>query len=74
MSIFGSIFDLERPWRLAPLGQRRDLVAGLDLVNRIIVRRTVGLGAADDPDIGRRRADTLRYLGGNYARRSSPAA
>ena len=47
---------------LAPLRQRRDLVAGLDLVDGVVVGRAVGLGAADDPDIGRRRVDALRVL------------
>ena len=60
---------------LAPLRQRRDLVAGLDLVNRVVVGRAVGLGAADDPDIRRRRVDALRAVGSlnsstNLSRRS----
>ena len=51
--------DLHLDWhrRLTPLRQRRDLVTGLDFVNRIVVRRTISLGAANDPDIGRRRFD-----------------
>ena len=48
---------LDRLGRLAPLRQRRDLVTGLDFVNRIVVRRPISLGAANDPDIGRRRFD-----------------
>ena len=54
---------------LTPLRQRRNLIAILDLVNRIVVGGPVGLGAANDPDIGRRRFD-LGEVGGN---RSAPA-
>ena len=48
---------LDRLRRLAPLRQRRDLVAGLNFVNRIVIRRTVSLRAANDPDVGSRRFD-----------------
>ena len=63
MSTLGIDLHLDRLRRLAPFRERRDLVAGLDLVNRLIVRRAVRLGAADDPDIGRRRVDPLVILG-----------
>ena len=51
--------DLDLWWHrlLAPLRKRRDLVTGLDLVNGIVVGGTVGLGAANDEDIGRWRVD-----------------
>ena len=49
--------------RLTPARQRRDLVAGLDRVHRVVVGGPVGLGAADDPDIRRGRVDA------NHARR-----
>ena len=42
---------------LAPARQRRDLEPGLDLIHGGVVGRSVGLGAADDPDIGRGRVD-----------------
>ena len=58
----GVDLHLRRHRLLAPLRQRRDLVAGLDLVHGVVVRRAVGLGAADDPDIGRRRIDALRVV------------
>src|SRR4051794_31942508 len=38
-------------WGLAPLGERRDLEAGLDLMNGAVVRWAVRLDAADDPDV-----------------------
>ena len=43
-----------------PSGQRGDLVAGLDLMNGVVVRRTVGLGAADDPYVRCRCLDLLQ--------------
>ena len=49
--------------RLAPFGQRRDDVAGLDLVDRIVVGGAVGLGPPDDPGIRRWRLDPLGILG-----------
>ena len=52
---------------LAPARDRRDLVAGLDLVHGVVVGRPVGLGAADDPDIRRGRVDA------NHARRQRAA-
>jgi len=48
---------LDRLCRLAPLRQRRDLVAGLHLVYRIVIGRPICLGAADDPDIRRGRGN-----------------
>ena len=60
MSMLGSIFTSTGLGVLAPLRQRRDLVTGLDFVNRIVIRRTVSLGAADDPDIRRRRFDLAK--------------
>ena len=57
MSTAGSTVPTTGSGGLAPVRQRRDLVAGLDLVDRVVVGRSVGLGAADDPDIGRRRVD-----------------
>ena len=54
--------DFDRPGRFAIFGKQGDLVAGLDLVNRSIVRRAVRLGAADHPDIGRWRVDPLGVL------------
>ena len=48
---------------LAPTRERRDLVARLNLVDRGVIRRTVRLGAADDPDIrgrGRESREPLR--------------
>ena len=52
--------DLDRLRRLAPLRERRDFVPGLNFVNRIVVRRTVSLRAANDPDVGRRRFDLCK--------------
>ena len=48
---------------LAPLRERSDLVACLDLVYGVVVRRAVGLGAANDPDIGRRCIDACVLSG-----------
>ena len=42
---------------LTPLRQRRDLVAGLDLVNGVVVGWAIGLRATDDPDVRRGRVD-----------------
>jgi hypothetical protein len=42
--------------------RRRDFVARLNLVNRLVVGGTVGLGAADDPNIRRRRLDARHAL------------
>ena len=44
-----------------PLRQGCDLVPGLDLVDRVVVGRAVGLRAPDDPDIGRGRLDGLSF-------------
>ena len=43
--------DPDRVGCLAPLGKRRDLVACLDLVNCIVVRRAVRLRTANDPNV-----------------------
>ena len=48
--------------RFTEIGKQGDFVASLDLVNRVVVRRTVGLGTADHPDIGRWRFDALGVL------------
>ena len=45
--------EFDRLGCLSEFGKQRDLIASLNLVNRIIVRRAVRLGAADDPDIRR---------------------
>ena len=61
---------LDRLGRLAPIRERRDLVTSLNFVNRIVIRRTVSLSAANDPDVGSRRFDlrkSCRY-------RSAPAS
>ena len=62
MSTLGSILTSTGFGVLPKFGKRGDLVAGLDLVNRSVVRRAVRLGAANDPDIGRWRFDPLRVL------------
>ena len=36
----------------APVRERRDFVAGLNLMHRGVIRRSVRPGAADDPDVG----------------------
>jgi hypothetical protein len=54
---------------LAPFRERRDLVSGLNFVNRFVILRTVSLGASDDPDIGSRRF----YLGKSRGNGSAPA-
>ncbi len=62
---------------LAPLRQRRDLEAGLDLADGVVIRRPVGLGAADDPDIGGRRVDpgdAIRHRSGPTGRRHQEIA
>ena len=51
--------DLDRLGCLSPLGKRRDLVACLDLVNRVVVLRAVRLRTADDPDVRSRGIDAL---------------
>ncbi len=49
--------DLDRLGRPAPFGQRRNFEAGLNLVDRIVVGRPVGLGA---PDRSRRSVSELQ--------------
>jgi len=49
--------DPGRRCRLAPLGERRDLVARLDFVHGGVICRAVGLGSPDNPHIRRRRVD-----------------
>ena len=68
---------LDRLGRLAPLRERRDLVTGLNFVNRIVIRRTVSLGAANDPDVGSGRFDlrkSCRYGSAPASRRDEEIA
>ena len=60
MSTPGSIVASSASGRFAPLREWRNLVAGLDLVHGIVVGGAIGLGAADDPDIGSGCVDALR--------------
>lgn len=48
---------LDSAWRFAPIRQQRDPVTILNLVNRLVVLYAVRLGAADNPNIRRRRVD-----------------
>src|SRR5262249_59119068 len=48
--------------RLAPLRQRRGLIAGLYLVNRIVVLWSIGLGASDNHHVGGWSVDALGVL------------
>ena len=60
MSTVGSAHERRGSDRgLAPLRERSHPEAVLELVDRRVVRRSVGLGAADDPIVGRRRVDPL---------------
>ena len=53
-------------------GRGRDLVAGLNLVNRLIILRPVSLGASNDHDVRGGRVDTLDKR--SFARFQSQAA
>ena len=54
--------EFDRLGCLSEFGKQRDFIASLNLVNRIVVRRAVRLGAADDPDIRRWGFDALGIL------------
>ena len=59
MSTDGSIFTSAGFGFLAPLREQGDLVSVLDLVDGVIVWRSVRFGPPDDPDVGRWRIDPL---------------
>lgn len=62
MSTVGSIFTSTGLGGFAPLGQRRNFEVSLNFVHGSVVRQAIGLGAADDPHVGRRSLDALRVL------------
>jgi hypothetical protein len=48
--------------RFAPSRQGRDFQTCLYLVNRVVIRWSIGLNAANDPDVGGRSVNALRVL------------
>src|SRR5262245_31756085 len=62
MSMLGSILAVTGWGGFYPLRKRRDLVARLNFVKRIVVRRPIGFGPSNNHYVGGRRIDALGFL------------